>query len=70
MTRYYNPAAPGNAPAVKPPAAGEITDPLAPFRPSALSPSQHPALRGGSAGGEVAGVDRSLAEALAGKAPR
>jgi hypothetical protein len=65
MSRITNPSAPIDAPAV--PSEGEI---LAPFRRENLSPSSHPALRGGNAGGEVAHPSRRIVEGAGGRLPR
>jgi hypothetical protein len=65
MTRISNPAAPGNAPPVE--SEGGI---LAPFRRENLSPSSHPALRGGNAGGDVVHPSRTVVEGAGGRLPR
>ena len=57
MTKITNPLAPINAPEV--PSAGDIASP---FARENLSPSQHPALQNGSTGGQVAGLDRLIAD--------
>jgi hypothetical protein len=71
MSRISNPSAPIDAPAIW--SAGSITPPpdvVDGFRRENLSPSQHPAIRGGNAGGEVAHPANTVIDGAGGRMNR